>query len=70
MDGFPKISLKAARVNANLSQSEAAKRLGICKSTLQSYENGKTVPDIVTAKRIGDVYGFSTDYIFFGTNTA
>lgn len=66
----PRISLKAARVNANLSQQEAAKRLGISKATLQNYEVGNTVPDILLSRKIEDVYGFPIDFIFFGPNNA
>lgn len=70
MQAIPQISMKAARVNADLSQDEAAKKLGISKSTLQNYEAGTTIPDILTARKIGEVYRFPVDYIFFGTNNA
>lgn len=70
MRSVPKISLKAARVNANLTQREAAKRLGICLSTLQNYESGVTVPDWNAVKRIVDVYGLPADYIFFSSKSA
>lgn len=70
MQKIPRISLRAARVNADLSQQEAAKRLGISKATLQNYEAGNTVPDILMSRKIQDVYGFPMDYIFFGTDTA
>lgn len=66
---IPQISMKAARVNADLSQEEAAKRLCISKSTLQKYEPGNTVPDILTARKIGVVYGFPIDYIFLAQIT-
>lgn len=70
MKNFPRISLKAARVNADLSQQEAAKKLGISKATLQNYEAGNTVPDILLSHKIEEVYNFPIDYIFFGRNTA
>jgi len=70
MQTIPRISLKAARVNADLSQKEAAKRLGISKATLQNYEAGNTVPDILMSRKIESVYGFPMDYIFFGVDTA
>lgn len=47
-----KISLKAARVNACLSQKEAAKCLKISNKTLHSWENGETSP---SAKHIDDI---------------
>lgn len=70
MQVIPQISMKAARVNADLSQDEAAKRLGISRATLQNYESGSTIPDILTARKIEEVYRFPVDYIFFGANNA
>ncbi len=66
----PRISLKAARVNAGLSQKEAAEKLDISRATLQNYENGKTTPDVLMSRKIEELYRFPTDYILFGTNTA
>ena len=67
---YPKISLKAARVNANLSQKEAAERLGITPGTLRSYEEGETVPNWETVKSIEEIYRFPMDYIFFARKLA
>lgn len=61
------ITLKAARVNATLTQREAAKRLGISRGTLLSYEAYRTKPDIETAKRIAALYGLPVDGIIFFT---
>lgn len=66
---FPKIQLKAARVNANLSQDEAAERLNISKATLQNYESGKTIPQWDMVKKISEVYNFPTDFIFLEPTT-
>lgn len=65
-----KITLKAARVNADLSQQEAAKALGISVSTLQNYESGKTIPDWSMVKRIEEVYSFPADFIIFAQASA
>lgn len=70
MQALPRISLKAARVNADLSQKEAAKLLGVSTSTLQNYEAGSTMPDILMSRKIEEVYRFPVDFIFFGTNNA
>ena len=69
MGDTPMISLKAARVNACLSQREAAKKIGISLSTLQSYEKGATVPDVLMAKKICTTYDMPEDYIFFGNQS-
>ena len=39
-----KITLKAARVNANLTQNQVCKILNVTKKTLSSWEHGKTFP--------------------------
>lgn len=60
-----KISLKAARVNANLTIRDAAKKIGVCETTLIRWEKH---PEIVQAKyhkRISDTYKFPSDFIFF-----
>ena len=62
------ITLKAARVNAGLTQREAAKRLGITRGTIASYEKHKTVPDIDRAKEIAALYGTTVDGIIFLPN--
>ena len=42
MDAFPKITLKAARVNAGLTQEGAAQALGKTKQTFVNWESGAT----------------------------
>ena len=66
---YPKISLKAARVNADLSQDEASQKIGISKSTLQGYEKGKTVSKWDIVDRILNVYDFPSELIFFGNHS-
>ncbi len=61
-----KISLKAARVNANLTQKEASKELGISQNTLINYENGDTIPTWDIVDRMVSLYGIPADYLFFG----
>ena len=55
------ISLKAARVNANLTLEKAAKKIGIAKETLSSWENGKTYPKANQLDAILIVYGVPKD---------
>ena len=59
------ISMKAARVNANLTQDEASKALGISKNTLLGYENGRVIPKIDMAKKMAELYCLSVDDIIF-----
>jgi DNA-binding XRE family transcriptional regulator len=60
-----RISLKAARVNAGLSQKSAANILGISNKTLCSWENGKTYPDQPMIEKICTLYGVTYDMIDF-----
>ena len=62
---MPKITLKAARVNAGLTQEEAAKRMHIAQSTLRNWENGNTDPKLSQFMMLCQLYGVSCDNIFF-----
>ena len=59
------IHLKAARINAGYTQAQAAKALGIAKTTLMNYEQYKTTPSIELAKRIARLYNTTVDNIIF-----
>lgn len=60
-----KISLKAARVNADMTQEEAAKLLNVDKSTIASWEKGKTQPKYTQGVKLSEIYGIPYDYINF-----
>lgn len=68
MDERRLLKLRAARVNAELTQAEAAKMAGISKNTLSNYESYKTKPDIETAKKLAFIYGVSVNDIIFFTH--
>lgn len=51
-----RISLEAARVNANLTQKEASGLLGVSLKTIQNYENGVTKPNWSTLIKMSEVY--------------
>ena len=66
------ISLKATRVDAELSRPVVIKRLKeeygieLSVNTLANYENkGGSQPDINTAKALASIYGKSVDDIIF-----
>ena len=60
-----RMSLRAARVNACLSQKEAAARLGIGNKTLGSWENGVSFPRIDQVEKLCALYGCSYDDLVF-----
>ena len=59
------ITLKAARINKNLTQQQAAKKLGISKDTLRNYEHGKSYPDVILIKKIENLYGVTYNDLIF-----
>lgn len=59
-----KISLKAARVNANLTQKEVARKLDISDVTVINWENGKTAPTVKQIYSLCSLYGCTLDDIF------
>lgn len=58
-----KITIEAARVNAGLTQSEAARLAKINKKTLSSYERGKRLPKVDVLNSLCQIYGCTMDDI-------
>lgn len=50
------LSIKAARVNAEMSIMEASEELGISRYKLSRYENGYTEIPARTLRMMGDLY--------------
>lgn len=59
------IQLKAARVNANMTQEDVAKGLGVSKNTIVNYESYKSKPSVERAKALADMFGMSVDDIIW-----
>lgn len=51
-----KITLKAARINAGLDQSDVARELNVNITTVSSWETGKTQPSLENFKRLCELY--------------
>ncbi len=62
MDGYM-ISLEAARVNAKLTQEQAAKHVGIRKETLSSWERGITYPKANQLDKLLKLYKAPKDIV-------
>jgi toxin-antitoxin system, antitoxin component, xre family len=58
-----KISLKSARVNANLTQADVAKALRKSKQTVVNWENGKTEIDLGNLQALCNLYSLTVDDI-------
>lgn len=59
------ITLKAARVNAGLTQLAAAVKLNVSVATLKNWERGKTFPKQPQIEALCELYGVSYDNLFF-----
>jgi transcriptional regulator with XRE-family HTH domain len=64
------VTLKAARVNAGLTQKEAAAKLGIDARSLAHYEKGHRYPSVPTIQKMEALYGVTyADIIFLPGDT-
>lgn len=60
--------LKSLREDADLSQKELAKLLGVSPSTIGMYEAGKRTPDSEMLTRICDFFNITVDYLIGRSN--
>lgn len=61
--------IKKSRIDAKLTQEQAAEVLGISRQTISNWENEKSYPDIVSVLKMSDLYGVSLDYLLKGDST-
>ena len=57
--------LKVARAEADLTQEELAKRIGVSRQTINAVESGRYVPSTVLALKMAQVFGKAVEEIFF-----
>ncbi len=60
---MPKISLKAARVNVNMTQDEVARMLHKTKQTIVNWENGVTDIKFNDLRALSDLYKMPIEYL-------
>lgn len=65
MDKKIRISLEAARVNAGMNQTQAAKALGVSVATILKWEKGTTMPPVDKAIALAGLYSMPLDSINF-----
>ncbi len=58
------ISLAAARVNAGMTQLEAARQMRVSKQTIINWEKGRIIPRIPEMEMLSRIYNMPQDYIF------
>ncbi|WP_332237886.1 helix-turn-helix domain-containing protein [Sporolactobacillus sp. KGMB 08714] len=67
---YLKFTLRSLRIRADLTQSEAALKLGVTADTLRRWEKDSGNLDITTIDKICELYSIPRDYIFFGSDDA
>lgn len=62
---MPKMSLKAARVNAGYSQKQVATLLKISNKTVCAWETGKSIPNLQRVVELCELYNVAYDDVNF-----
>lgn len=57
---------KNAREEHKLTQTQAAENLMVSRQTISSWENGKSLPDILSVIRMSELYQISLDELLKG----
>lgn len=58
-----KLTLKAARINAGLTQEQVREKTGVARSTLKNWENGKNLPRLDKLQKVCTLYGIPIEEI-------
>jgi transcriptional regulator with XRE-family HTH domain len=58
--------LKEIRQNAGMTQEEVAEKIMVSRVTVSHWENGKSLPDIVSLISLSDLYSISLDELLKG----
>lgn len=58
--------LKDARANAGLTQEQVAEKIMVSRQTISNWENGKSLPDIISIMNLSDLYQISIDELLKG----
>lgn len=62
MADAPQISMAAARVNAKMTQADAAKEMGVSRQTIINWEKGKVSPGIPEIEKLSRLYQMPQDF--------
>ena len=61
--------IKEARTNKRLTQEQVAETLLVSRQTVSNWENGKSLPDIVSVIKMSELYEISLDALLKGDTT-
>lgn len=60
---MPKISLKAARVNAELTRREMSEKMGVSSKTIENWESGRCTISLANILLFASICGLSSNDI-------
>jgi len=60
------IKLKSAREEAGLTQEQVAESISVSRQTVSNWENGRSLPDIISIMKLSDLYGVDIDSLLMG----
>ena len=58
-----RVNLREARLRAEMSQGDLAKKGGFHPSSISSFERGRRTPTIISLKRLARALGVTADYL-------
>ena len=58
--------LKEARQNTGMTQDQVAEKIMVSRVTISNWENGKSLPDVVSLISLSDLYSISLDDLLKG----
>lgn len=58
-----KVSMKAARVNVDMTQKQAAEAVNVSETTIIKWESGASIPPADKFMRLCEIYGATVDDI-------
>ena len=58
--------LKSSRLNAGMTQEQIAEKINVSRQTISNWENGKSLPDVISLIEISDLYQISLDDLLKG----
>ena len=58
------VTLEASRVNAGLTQTELAEKIGVTRATVANWETGKAIIPATALKKLSELSGIPMDFIF------
>ena len=58
--------LKNSRMNAGMTQEQIAEQINVSRQTISNWENGKSLPDVISLMKISDLYQISLDDLLKG----